>query len=147
MQIEHFILSNNSSIDMNNNSLSVFGILDDMQIQAPHGLTLNLGFHAILVVKRDGESGPIHSSFKMSITGPNGNKIGQDLQLPVALEPIHRRTRLRVIAEIPVAHSGIYTVRMVSFDKGVENEKISREVSLNIQILPVAVPTPAQTPH
>jgi len=122
---------------MNSNSLSVFGILDDMQIQAPPGLTLNLNFHAILVVKRDGETGPINTTFKMNVMGPNGNKIGQDIQMPVQMQPTHRRARLRVVAEIPVFQSGAYTVRMV--DQG--NEKVMREVSLNIQILPVAVPS------
>ena len=137
MIIEHFILSNNSSIDMNSNSLSAFGILDDMQIQAPPGMTLNLSFHAILVVKRDSETGPVNTTFKMSVSGPNGSKIGQDIQMPVQMQPAHRRARIRVIAEIPVLQSGAYTVRMT--DQG--NEKVSREVSLNIQILPVAVPT------
>jgi len=137
MIIEHFILSNNSSIDMNSNSLSIFGILDDMQIQAPPGMTLNLNFHAILVVKRDQETGPINTTFKMSVSAPNGTKIGQDIQMPVQMQPAHRRARLRVVAEIPVNQSGHYTVRMVDQ----QNEKISREVSLHIQILPAAVPS------
>jgi len=140
MVIEHFILANNSSIDINTNSLSVFGILDDMQIQAPPGLTLNLTFHAILIVKRESEQGPVNSNFTMSVYAPNGNKLGQDVKMPVAMQPVHRRTRLRVITDIPVTQSGNYKVRMVNS----ENEKVFSEVSLNIQILPVAVPPTTQ---
>ena len=139
MQIEHFILANNSSIDINTNSLSVFGILDDMQIQAPPGLTLNLTFHAVLIVKREIEQGAINSNFTMSVFAPNGSKLGQEVKLPVTMQPVHRRTRLRVITDIPVSQSGNYKVRMVNTD----NEKIFSEVSLNIQILPVAVPSPS----
>ena len=139
MQIEHFILANNSSIDINTNSLSVFGILDDMQIQAPAGMTLNLTFHAILIVKRDSDQGAINSSFIMSVIAPNGNKIGQEIKMPVAMQPVHRRSRLRVIAEVPVNQSGSYKFRMVNTD----NEKLASEVSLNIQIMPVSVPPPS----
>ena len=137
MQIEHFILANNSSIDINTNTLSVFGILDDMQIQAPAGMPLNLTFHAILIVKRETENGPINSSFVMSVIGPNGMKIGQEIKMPAVMQAVHRRSRLRVITEIPVVLSGVYRVRMVNQD----HEKISSEVSLNIQIMPVVVPT------
>ena len=141
MVIEHFILANNSSIDVNTNALSVFGILDDIQIQAPPGVTLNLAFHALLIVKRETELGVLNSSFTMSAYAPNGAKIGQDVKMPVAMQAVHRRTRLRVITEIPITQSGNYRVRMVSS----ENEKISSEVSLNIQILPVSVPPPSSS--
>ena len=139
MQIEHFILAKDSSIDLNTNSLSVFGVLDDMQIQAPPGITFNLSFHAILVVKRERETeqGPIQSNFIMSAYAPNGEKLGHEVTMPVQMQPFHRRTRLRVITEIPVNQSGVYTMRMVNTD----NKNLAAEVSLSIQIMPVAVPS------
>lgn len=136
MKIEHLILSSSSSIDMNNNSLSVFGILDDMQVQVPAGVVFNLAFHAILIVKRVSESGPIHANFKMSVFAPSGERIGQELQLPVAMQAAHRRSRLRVMTEIPITHSGNYTVRLAH----VENELLFHESSVHIQVMPVAVP-------
>lgn len=138
MKIEHFILANNSSIDINTNSLSVFGILEDMQIQAPPGANLGLTFHAVLIVKRENETGLISSGFTMSVFAPNGNKIGNEVKMPLNMQPAHRRSRLRVIAEIPLQHSGTYRVRMVNS----EDESIAAEVNLNLQIMPVAVPTP-----
>ncbi len=136
MVIEHFLLSNSSSIDMNTNSLSVFGVLDDMQIQAPPGMALNLTFHAILIVKRESEKGPVQGNFKMTVTAPDGSQIGKDLLMPVTMQQAHRRTRLRVITEISVTHSGTYSVKMES----IETPSISREVGINIQIMPVVVP-------
>lgn len=138
MKIEHFILANNSSIDINTNTLSVFGILEDMQIQAPPGINLNLTFHAVLVVKREAETGVINSGFTMNVFAPNGNKIGQDVKMPLSMQPAHRRSRLRVIAEIPIVHSGNYRVRMTN----AEDETLFSEVNLNIKIMPVAVPSP-----
>lgn len=136
MMIEHFLLANSSSIDMNTNSLSAFGILDDMQIQAPPGMTLNLTFHAILVVKRMNEEGPIQQNFRMTVMAPDGNRIGQELLMPVAMQPQHRRTRLRVITEVPVSKSGTYVVRMECVDRPM----ISRDVTLHIEIMPVTMP-------
>ena len=138
MKIEHFILANNSSIDINTNSLSVFGILEDMQIQAPPGANLGLTFHAVLVVKRENETGMINSGFTMSVFAPNGNKIGNEVKMPLNMQAAHRRSRLRVIAEIPLQHSGTYRVRMVNTD----DETIAAEVNLNLQIMPVEVPAP-----
>lgn len=139
MIIEHFILSNQSSIDANTNALSVFGILDDMQVQAPAGMSINLTFHAILVVKREAEAGEIRSNFLMTVMAPNGAPIGQEMKLPVVLQPIHRRSRLRVIAEIPIQQSGTYRIRMACL----EQPNLFSEVGLNIQVMPVAVPPPA----
>ena len=138
MIIEHFILSNSSSIDMNTNALSAFGILDDMQIQAPAGMTLNMTFHVILVVKRDRETGPVQSNFKMTVHAPDGKTIGQELTMPLGMEANHRRTRLRVITEIPVNQSGTYTVKM----EKAGDPSVSRETSLYIQIMPISVPSP-----
>lgn len=140
MLIEHFIIANNSSIDVNTNSLSVFGVMDDMQIQAPAGMPLNLSFHAILVVKREREMdlGQLNSSFMMSVFAPNGTQIGQDMRMPVMMQASHRRARLRVIAEIPLTQSGTYRLKMVNG----ENAKVASEVGLHIQIMPVAVPSP-----
>ncbi len=138
MMIEHFLLANSSSIDMNTNSLSAFGILDDMQIQAPPGMTLNLTFHAILVVKRMNEEGPIQQNFRMTVLAPDGNRIGQELLMPVAMQPQHRRTRLRVITEVPVSKTGTYVVRMECVDRPM----ISRDVTLHIEIMPVTMPEP-----
>jgi hypothetical protein len=143
MKIEHFILANNSSIDINTNTLSVFGIMEDMQIQAPPGTNLGLTFHAVLVVKRESEVGVINSGFVMTVFAPNGSKIGQEVKMPLSMQPAHRRSRLRVIAEIPVLHSGNYRVRM----ENSENQNIAAEVNLHIQIMPVAVPPPSQLPQ
>lgn len=139
MVIEHFMLANNSSIDVNSNSLSVFGFLDDMQIQAPPGAIVNLQFHAIIVVKREGESGPIHSKMVMTMLGPNKKKVGNDVQIPLSFEPTHRRTRLRILSECPIAQGGNYTIKVSCPD----DETLSRELVVNVHILPVAVPTPA----
>ncbi len=136
--IEHLLLANSSSIDMNTNALSAFGILDDMQIQAPPGMALNLSFHAILVVKRMNENGVIQKNFKMSVIGPDGNRIGQELMMPVAMQAEHRRTRMRIISEVPITQSGTYTVRM----ECVEQPMVSRDTGIHIQIMPVAVPPP-----
>ena len=140
MLIEHFIVANNSSIDVNTNSLSVFGIMDDLQIQAPAGMALNLSFHAILVVKREQESelGQLNSRFVMNVFAPNGSQIGQDMVMPITMQASHRRARFRVIAEIPLTQSGIYRLRI----SNTENPKVMSEVNLHIQIMPVAVPSP-----
>ena len=128
---------------MNTNSLSVFGVMDDMQVQAPPGVTLSLSFHAILIVKREREleTGVLNSTFIMSVTAPNGTLIGQEIRMPVTMQSPHRRARLRVIAEIPLTQSGSYRFKM----RNAEQEKVFSEVSLHIQIMPVAVP-PAPTP-
>jgi hypothetical protein len=138
MVIEHFILANSSSIDMNTNSLSVFGILDDMQIQAPPGMVLNLTFHSILVVGRGRETGPIQTNFKMTVYSPDQKPIGKELVMPLNMDPNHRRARLRVITEIPVSQSGNYTIKM----EKANDPSLNREVSVYIQIMPVSVPNP-----
>ena len=129
MLTEHLILAQNSSIDQENNSLSVFGLLEDLNIQAPTP-QVNVPMQAVVILKREDERGPVEEEFELQALDPDDRVLLSQV-LPLKMDADHRRTRVRVNFQVLVEKSGDYTVRILS--KKVKN--IFKETRFGVTLI------------
>jgi hypothetical protein len=116
MNIEHFILATNSSIDSERNSLSIFDVIEDIDIHTSVS-NIIIPIQAILVLKRSqNEEGEFQFKGNLEIIGPSDEKL-VDQPLIGKMEPIHRRLRLKINIGLPVVKSGFYKFK-VSGEEG-----------------------------
>ena len=128
MLIEHFIIANGSSIDHERHSLSVFEMLEDLQIQT-NALPISVSIQIVIVLKREvTESGEHRQNFTLEIVGPDGSKTFQQ-EFPAVMQAAHRRARLRVNMPLVIARSGVY--RFVLQPTG--NEDAGRDLDIIVQ--------------
>lgn len=111
MKIEHLILAKGSSVDRDTQSLSVFEMIEQMQIQAPK-YPVNVPVHAILVFRRDkSDQGVIIEPWRLTVTGPD-TKTLLSQNLEVKLEAEHMRQRVRVNFPVQIQTDGTYIVQL-----------------------------------
>lgn len=111
MKIEHLILAKGSSVDRDTQSLSVFEMIEQMQIQAPQ-FPVNVPVHAVLVFRRkENETGVLIEPWRLSIIGPD-KKTLLSQSLEVRLEAEHLRQRVRINFPIQVGTDGVYSIQL-----------------------------------
>jgi hypothetical protein len=121
MKIEHLVLAKGSSVDRDTQSLSVFEMIEQMQIQAPQ-FPVNVPVHAVLVFRRsDVESGVLIEPWRLSVLGPD-RKTLLSQNLEVRLEAEHLRQRVRINFPIQVSVDGIYSIQLTHVNK-IENTR------------------------
>lgn len=103
MFIEYLLLAQDSSIDQEKNSLSVFGILEDLDIKTNLS-EVHFPFQVIISIRRDKETGPIESNINLKLHPPNSQPVTQSL--PFKMNSEHRRFRMRVNVAILINSSG-----------------------------------------
>ena len=134
MQIEHFILAKESSIDQERNSLSIFDMIEDIQIQAAQPTAaIPLGMQAIAGFRREAEQGEITSRISLRVLRPDGEMVFNKI-LPFQMKPEHRRFRIRMNLGFLVTTSGEY--RFIIDQDG--SPQTRREVVLGIHVAPAA---------
>lgn len=112
MVVEHLILAQNSSIDLDNNSLSVFQFLEDVTIHSPQP-NVPLPVQMIVVLRRDlNEKELIQSGFKVRVFDPQNKEVFSKI-LPLEMKPEHRRSRLRLNFNLLLQLSGNYRAEVV----------------------------------
>ncbi|MFV8250005.1 hypothetical protein [Bdellovibrio bacteriovorus] len=127
MIIENFFIASDSSIDIHKNSISLFGLIEDLQVPAiPVGQSMALPCHIIVVGRREAEVGQIRANYSLTLTGPNNSQIGDSQAIPMVIQPNLRRNRVRVITQIPITTAGDYRVTLFN-QNGIE-----RSVLINI---------------
>lgn len=125
MYIEYMLLAQDSSVDQEKKVLSVFSILEDINMKS--GLTqVNFPLQVIISIRREEEVGQIDSSLKLCIQPPNGQSISLDL--PFQMKPVHKRFRLVANTALQISGSGTF-----KFLASLKNDLLpQREMSLNI---------------
>jgi hypothetical protein len=130
MQIEHLILAKGSAVDRDSHSLSVFEMIEQMQIQAPQ-FPVNVPVHAVLVFRRaDEESGVLTEPWQISLEAPDGKTLLSQA-LEVKMEEGHRRQRLRVNFPMQIHSDGTYYIEL----RNRNNEFSSRSLAVDVKAI------------
>jgi len=129
MQVDHLILAKGSSVDKDTQSLSVFELIEQMQIQAPQ-FPVNVPVHAVLVFRREGEQGVVSDPWQLILKSPD-QTILMSQNLEVKLEDGHLRQRLRVNFPMQIQNDGTYQIVLRH-----RNEKSrSRELKIDVRAI------------
>lgn len=110
MKIEHLILSRDSLIEKEKNTLSIIEFIEDISIKSGLKPTV-IPFHLVAVFRREKEVGDKTIECKLVVLNPAGREIVK-IDLPTKIEAKHRRFRLRVNGTFPVDSSGDYVFRI-----------------------------------
>ena len=130
MQIEHLILAKGSAVDRDSQSLSVFEMIEQMQIQAPQ-FPVNVPVHAVLVFRRQSdEAGVLTEPWQMSLKAPDGKTLLSQ-NLDVKMEENHRRQRLRVNFPMQIHSDGTYHIEL----RNRNNDFNSRSLAIDVKAL------------
>lgn len=130
MKIDHLILAKGSSVDRDTHSLSVFEMIEQMQIQAPQ-FPVNVPVHAIIVYRREaGENGVLIDPWKVNIFDPN-EKVLLSQNLEVKMDSEHSRQRVRINFPIQISTDGIYKVKVFN----VNQPEICRELDIDVKAI------------
>lgn len=140
MKVEHFILAQNSAVDRDTNLLSVFNFLEDLNIQTP-APNPNIGAQAVIVLKRESESGNIQDQFRFMVLSPSGETL-VNTTVPYQFNDQHVRQRVRVNFTFVIPATGNFKFRVES--EG--NNAFSAEQSVRINIIP-QIGQPGQRGH
>lgn len=134
MIIEHLILATNSSVDKDRNTLSIFDVVEDIQLVKPKDQQVNFPVQIIAVIKRDNNDiGEIRSTFLLTLDGPKKKDLLGPIKLPVNLSSEHKRQRLRVNIMCPVNESGEYHFTLQKEDE----IKIKKTISSTFKLVAV----------
>lgn len=107
MYIEFLLLARDSSIDVEKNTLSVFDLIEDIDVKTDLP-EVQLPIQIVCSFRREQETGPFEDRAVLKISGPDGSKV-IDQVLPVKLSETHRRCRFRLTTNVPISASGPYT--------------------------------------
>lgn len=127
MKIDHLILAKGSSVDRDTQSLSIFEMIEQMQIQAPK-YPVNVPVHAILVFRRASEEeGVIIEPWRLTVTGPDSKTLlSQNLE--VRMESEHRRQRVRINFPVQIQGDGIYYIQLTNVNDASNTRTIDVDV-------------------
>ncbi|MCB0407953.1 MAG: hypothetical protein KDD34_07110 [Bdellovibrionales bacterium] len=126
MKVEHFILAKGSSIDRDTQVLSVFEIIEQMQIQSPK-FPVNVPVHAVIVFRREEEQGVLVEPWRLSVTdGSKKTLLSQNLE--VKMESDHLRQRVRVHFPIQITHDGTYQVQIAHVNQASNSRVLEIDV-------------------
>lgn len=106
MEIEHLILAHSSSLDKDTNTLSIFNLFEDITINRNRSNSpITIPMHAIVIVLRGSEKGKQTTEVTFSATTPDNKPVFSE-KFPIILEENHKRYRLRINFQLPIASSG-----------------------------------------
>lgn len=130
MKIDHLILAKGSSVDRDTQSLSVFEMIEQMQIQAPK-YPVNVPVHAILVFRRDqNDEGVVIEPWRLTVTGPDSKTLlSQNLE--VKMEAEHRRQRVRINFPVQIQGDGTYHVQL----SNVNDTSNTRSIDVDVKAI------------
>jgi hypothetical protein len=138
MDIEHLILAAGTSIDQERNSVSVFDLLEDLNIQTGGG-PVQIPFQILVVLKREpAETGEVKQNFRFQIVGADG-VASFDQQFAAQVPADQRRFRMRAALPLNLTRSGLYRFVL----SRVDSPEVVRETDVIVK-LSKAEPGPGQ---
>lgn len=132
MRVEHFVLAQNSAVDRDSNALSVFGFLEDLNIQSIQK-QVNVAAQAVIVLRKEEAEGPIDDVIRFTVIDPSEKTIVSQV-IPLKVSEKHLRQRVRVNFIVVANSSGTYKFRVNRKDD------FSAEQSIKINIIPQIAP-------
>src|SRR5262245_15312380 len=135
MIIEHFLIANNSSIDHERNSLSIFDIVEDINIRAT-APNVVIPIQVIAVIKRDiADVGQLNMPFTLEISSAANNPVNRQ-EFSVVMDAPHRRSRIRINVAFPVPKTADFRFRLFRTDQ----PSVARETDIHVAITIEAPP-------
>ncbi len=136
------IASISSSIDRDNNTLSLFDILEELTLQVngpmPEQAVIPVNHHIVSLWEREEAETPHTLKFKVVLRDPL-NKILHENNAEVVLAAEHKRARFRAqFNGFPVSVPGMYRYEIVSRET---NETIGA-VSIEVKVAASAIKSP-----
>jgi hypothetical protein len=118
MKLDYFILSRSSSIDLDTNAVSIFEILEEVQIgvqnTAQETIPKLFQLHVSFTLSREPEEvGELNQFYRIIGRNPSGTEIFIVENLPVHLDATKHRARVRVSATFNITTSGIYKFQLL----------------------------------
>ena len=130
MKVDHLILAKGSSVDRDTHSMSVFEMIEQMQIQAPK-FPVNVPVHAVIVYRRDkGETGVLIEPWRLNVFDPQ-EKVLLSQNLEVKMEAEHSRQRVRINFPIQIQIDGEYKIRVSNVNDATQ----AREIEIDVKAI------------
>jgi len=141
------IVSLSSAIDRDNNTLSLFDILEELTLQVtgtvPENTMIPVNHHIMSMWERPETGTPLTLKFKVVLRDPSG-KVLHENEAEISLQSEHRRARFRAqFNGFPVTSEGIYHYEIISLEPEKTNGKeIVNTVSISVRFVRQAVKSP-----
>ncbi len=141
------ILAQSSSIDRDNNTLSLFDILEEITFQivgpTPEKTVLPLNLQLVSLWERENSGKPESLRIKFVLRDPANNVLTEN-EGELRMEPHHKRSRFRAQFQgMPVTGPGRYRYEILSLEpKKTKGEELISTVSFEIKIVNQPVKSP-----
>ncbi len=141
------IVSLSSSIDRDNNTVSLFDILEELTLQVsgavPDNSVIPVNHHMVSMWVREETGTPLSLKFKVLLRDPSG-KILHENKAEVALQAEHKRARFRAqFNGFPVTSEGTYHYEIISLEpEKTFGKEIVNTVAISVRFVHQAVKSP-----
>ncbi len=140
------IVSLSSAIDKDNNTVSLFDILEELTLQVsgnmPERTVIPINHHLMSLWEREETGTPFTLKFKIILRDPLGEILNEN-QAEVVMEAPHKRARFRAqFNGFPVSIPGTYHYEIVSLEPEKTGEKVLGAVSIDVKVAHQAVKSP-----
>lgn len=139
------IVALSSAIDKDNNTLSLFDILEELTLQIsgniPEQTVIPVNHHLMCLWEREETGTPFTLKFNVLLRDPLGKVIHEN-SAEVVMEAPHKRARFRAqFNGFPVSVPGTYRYEIVNLDPEKDKEVIGA-VSIEVKVAQQAIKSP-----
>ncbi len=133
------VLCSNSSIDQTSNTVSLFNIIEELEVQVPASVQktkepINLGFNFDLVTLWKREGGILAYDQKVELLSPNMDSLSM-IEAPVNFTDKSKRARINLkIQGITLIGEGEYLFRVSVKEKSEKKFEFVHEVPFQVKI-------------
>ncbi len=140
------IVAQSSSIDKDNNTLSIFDILEEITFQiqgpTPEQIVFPVNFQLISLWERESAGKPIEQKIKFVLKDPSGKTLSQNEGL-LKMESHHKRTRFKAQFQgLPATGPGTYKYEIVSLETKKNEEEVLSSTTFEVKIINQPVKSP-----
>ncbi|HQU07870.1 MAG: hypothetical protein B7X04_02255 [Parcubacteria group bacterium 21-54-25] len=135
-----------SAIDKDNNTLSLFDILEELTLQVsgsmPERTVIPVNHHLLSLWEREETGTPLTLKFKVVLRDPIGNILHEN-QAEVVMQAPHKRARFRAqFNGFPVSVPGIYRYEIVSLEPEKTGAEILGGVAIEVKVARQPIKSP-----
>ena len=141
------LVSLSSAIDRDNNTLSLFDVLEELTLQVtgtvPENAMIPVNHHLLSLWAREEIGEPVSLKFKVLLRDPAG-KVLHENSAEVSLEGKHKRTRFRAqFNGFPVTTDGTYHYEIISLEpEKTDGKELVRSVPIDVRFVQQPVKSP-----
>lgn len=134
MKSEFLVLARSSAIDLHSNSLSIFDIVDELEvniigeIKDTQPIPVDVQLLTSLAREDDDGRGLIQTIITLRTINSDGQK--KDEPIGILFEPQHLRNRVRVGLRLAVTKTGSFTIQVLG-----EKENLLAEKKLPVKVV------------